>query len=71
MLGNFKLILDEPFTGVVTAVPVPSELTIPIFLAVPQFAVVIFALPLKLVPFIILGVDNLSALATFICFNPL
>lgn len=54
--GSLKFTLVEPLTEVVTAVPVPSELTIPILRAVPQFAVVIFAVPLKLVPLIVLAV---------------
>ena len=51
--GNFKFTLAEPLTEVVTAVPVPSELTIPMLRAVPQLAVVTFVVPLNVVPLIV------------------
>ena len=59
--GSFRFTFAEPFTLVVTAVPVPSLLTTPMFLAVPQRAVVIAALPLKLVPLIALVVAKVVA----------
>src|SRR5690554_6772787 len=59
--GSFRFTFPEPFTETTTAVPVPSLLTIPIFLAVPQFAVVILAVPVKEVPLIVLVVCSLVA----------
>lgn len=59
--GSFRFTFAEPFTLVVTAVPVPSLLTTPMFLAVPQFAVVISAVPSKDVPLIALAVCSLVA----------
>ena len=63
--GSFRFTFAEPFTLVVTAVPVPSLLTIPMFLAVPQLAVVMLAVPLNEVPLIVLAVDCFVADNTF------
>ena len=54
--GNNKVTSVEPLTDFAELAPVPSELAIDIFLAVPQSAVVIFAEPLKLVLLIVLVV---------------
>ena len=59
--GNFKFTLPLPLTLTTDPTPVPSDDTIPIFLAVPQLAVVILAEPLKLVPLIVLMVCNVVA----------
>lgn len=59
--GNFKFTLPLPLTLTTDPAPVPSDDTIPIFLAVPQLAVVILAEPLKLVPLIVLIVCNVVA----------
>ena len=63
--GSFRFTSAEPFTLVVTAVPVPSLLTTPMFLAVPQLAVVMFAEPLKDVPLMVRAVCKVVAVVAF------
>ena len=58
--GNLNDTLPDPLTDVAVPVFVPSVIVI--FLAVPHLAVVIFAVPSKLVPLIVLAVVSFEAL---------
>lgn len=61
--GSFKVTAALPLTETAVPVFVPSESEMEMFLAVPQLAVVIAALPSKLVPLIDLAVASLVAVA--------
>ena len=63
VVGSFNETAAEPFT--LTAAPVLVPSVIVMFLAVPQFVVVILEAPLKLVPLIFTAVANLVVVAEF------
>ena len=59
--GNLRFVFELPSMLTGTAVPVPSLLTIPIFLLAPHLLVVISADPLKSVPLILRDVCKVAA----------
>ena len=61
--GSFNVTAPLPFTETAVPVLVASLSAILIFLAVPQFAVVMFWLPSNEVPLIVRAVCNLDAVA--------
>ena len=63
--GSFNVAFADPLTDTALPVLVPSESEMEMFLAVPQLAVVIAALPSKLVPLIALVVASLVAVDAF------
>ena len=63
--GNLSVASPPPLTETAAPVLVPSESAILIFLAVPQFTVVISAEPSKLVPLIFLAVANFMMLIRY------
>ncbi len=63
--GSFSVTEVDPLTEVASPVLVPSASEIEMFLAVPQVAVVIAEVPLKLVPLMFLAVASFVAVDAF------